>query len=202
MTVKHKWLMTRYGKTAAAAWAGSALLLAVWMFGFYLPQHHKLMQLHQRYREIKQEASLAQKAASEQTHQELEQQVSKADAQLNAFTIPSDQVGSLVFGIGRMAGQLNLAGFSSKSVNVQATEKTDTKMLISEAWLSVAFQGSYEQFARFMNQLERNHPAVFVEKIGIQRNNKGVPACTFQMDLSILISAGQESGSAAVASAG
>lgn len=202
MRMQRRLKLNRYQKTAAAVWACSVILMIIGLFGYYLPQHHQLVSLEKRHRESQEEAELAQKAANEQTQRNLNEQKQTATAQLNAFTIPCDQVSGLVFEVGRIAGQLNLAGFSSKSVSVQSTGKSDIKSLISEAWLSVKFAGSYEQFARFVNLLERNSPAIFVEKVLVQRGTKDISECTFEMELSILMSTGPGDQTPAVAQAG
>lgn len=188
MTRKFKLTLTPYQKAAATVWGISLLLLAAGLFGLYWPQHEKLQQLHKQYEESYEQALAAKEATSLETCRRLEEQVLRSTAQVGAFTVNADQVNGLVFEIGRLAGQLNLAGFSSKSVNVQTTEKTPSKQRISEMWLSVDFQGTYQQFARFVNLLERNTPAIFVEKVSGQRDTKDGTRCTFQMELSMLMS--------------
>ncbi|MCE5185498.1 MAG: hypothetical protein LLF76_05175 [Planctomycetaceae bacterium] len=176
--------LTRYQKILAGEWIAAGALLCAGTVCFYLPQHETLRQMQAQYKETAQQADLAQKAASEKTRLELEQQNQKVTSQLGVFTIPDEQVSSLVFEVGRMAGQLNLAEFSSKSINSGPEDKSGTGL--RESWLAVEFAGTYEQFARFVNLLERNKPAIFVEKVVVSRDSGNRQGCKYQMELSIL----------------
>jgi Tfp pilus assembly protein PilO len=161
------------------------------MFAFLSAAASILSQLHQKYEESGEQVALAKKAACEQTRLQLEQQTEQVAGQLNAYTIPAEQVNRLVFEIGRIAGQLNLAGFASKNLDMQPSSgKSNSKSMLSEVWLSVEFRGSYEQFARFVNLLERNSPVIFVEKVFVNRSRKESYDCAFQMELSILTTTG------------
>jgi Tfp pilus assembly protein PilO len=203
MNKKIKWTLTGYQKMAFSIWGVAGVLLAVGYFAFYLPQHQSLSQLHQKYEDSGEQAALAKKAACEQTRLQLEQQTEQVAGQLNAFTVPSDQVNRLVFEIGRIAGQLNLGAFASKNLDVQsAAGKPNSKSMLSEVWLSVEFRGSYEQFARFVNLLERNSPVIFVEKVFINRSRKESYDCAFQMELSILTTTGINGRALAMMEAG
>lgn len=192
MGKKINWTLTRFQKTALSVWAGAGVLLIAGFFAVYLPQHRALGQINQKYIESGKQAQLAQKAAAEDTRKQLEIRTRQTAEQLGAFTIPSDQISSLVFDIGRMAGELNLAGFASKSIDAQQplSDKKKAKPLLSEAWLSVEFQGSYQQFANFVNRLERSSPVVFVEKVFVTRQRQETEGCQFTMELSILTTTG------------
>lgn len=192
MGKKINWTLTRFQKTALSVWAGAGVLLIAGFFAVYLPQHRALGQINQKYIESGKQAQLAQKAAAEDTRKQLEICTRQTAEQLGAFTIPSDQISSLVFDIGRMAGELNLAGFASKSIDAQQplSDKKKAKPLLSEAWLSVEFQGSYQQFANFVNRLERSSPVVFVEKVFVTRQRQETEGCQFTMELSILTTTG------------
>jgi hypothetical protein len=39
-------------------------------------------------------------------------------------------------------------------------------------WLTVTFEAPFQQFAAFINDMERNIPAVFVESAGIERSRE------------------------------
>ena len=203
MNKKAKRTFTFYQKAAAGVWTASVLLLAAGIFGFYMPQRNSLIQIHQRYQESCQKADLAKEAASEKARVQLEQQTEQVNGQLNALTIPIDHVSGLVFEVGRVANQLNLREFASKNtVDQSNTEKSKSKSksksLLSEAWLSVEFCGSYEQFARFVNLLERNSPAIFVEKVSVVRSNNSDSDNKFQLELSVLTTAGSNGNSIAM----
>ena len=163
---KIKRTYTAYQKSLALVWAASFVSVVAGILVFYMPQRKSLTDIQKRYNQSCQKADTVMEALSDNSRTKLKTQTEQAASQLNDLTIPADKVSSLVFEIGRMANQLNLKDFASKNINDQNKKdkaKTSSKT-ISESWLSAEFRGSYEQFARFVNLLERNSPAIFVEK--------------------------------------
>lgn len=187
MNRKAKKALTRYQKSAIGVWGGCLVLFGAGFFFCYLPQHELMAQVRHRWQDTSRQAAVAQQAASPEARQQVEQQAERVLEQLGAFTISVDQVSGLVFEIGRMADSLKLQGYSSKYLESPTRmEKPTQPPLLSEAWLSVEFSGSYEQFARFVNLLERNRPAIFVEKVTVTRGHSASDICRFQLELSIV----------------
>jgi hypothetical protein len=179
--------LTLYQKTAIGVWGAGVVLFGAVFLLCYLPQHELTAQVQYRFQESSREAAIAKQAASAEANELIEQQARQALEKLGAFTVSSDRVSSLVFEIGRMADSLKLQGYSSKYLDLpMRSVKAAEPRLLSEAWLSVEFSGSYEQFARFVNLLERNQPAVFVEKAFVTRGQTENENCRFQLELSIL----------------
>jgi len=184
---KVKKALTRYQKTAFGVWGASAVLFGAGLFLFYLPQREAMGQVEQRCKELSGQAAAAEQAASAAARGQLEERAEQVLEKLGAFTVGSDQVSRLVFEIGRIAESLRLQGYASKYLESPVrTEKSTEALLLSEAWLSVEFSGSYEQFARFVNQLERHRPAIFVETVSVTRGSSAAESCKFQMELSIV----------------
>jgi Tfp pilus assembly protein PilO len=187
MNRKTKKKLTRYQKTAIGIWGAALILFGAGFFLCYLPQHELVAQVQHRFEDSNRQAAVARQASSAEARQQVQQQAERAIEQLETFAICSDRVSGLVFEIGRMADSLQLQGYSSKHLeSPNRMEKPTEPSLLSEAWLFVEFSGSYEQFARFVNLLERNRPAIFVEKVTVTRGAGGSENCRFQMELSIV----------------
>jgi Tfp pilus assembly protein PilO len=179
--------LNRYQIIVAAVWVSVGILLGTGYFLFYEPQQSELQQSTSQCNESQASLAQAQLAIGETTRIKQQQRCEEVDALLSALSIPQDAVTELVFEIGRIAtNDLRLFEFSSKNHQQKSHPTVGKSKLVSEVWLKVDFQATFEQFAKFLNQLESHTPVVFVEEVAFRRGTGNSPGHKVSLELSFL----------------
>ena len=167
--MKSKIKLSRYTIVTAAVWAVSVVVLGGGYFLFYAPQQAELLQVNNQCDESQTALGQAQLAAQDEAKAKQKQQCEDVSQFISGFSTHQDSVTELVFEIGRIANELRLSEFSSKDQKQKNYSTVGKSELVSEVWLKVEFQATFEQFAQFLNRLECHDPVVFVEEVLFQR---------------------------------
>jgi hypothetical protein len=200
MAPKAKIKLSRYALAVIAVWAFCAVLATAVYFLFYLPQQVEQGQMKQQFSESSEQLEKARLAALDQTREQMKQRYEQTCRTIAGFSTAPDSVTGLVFQIGQIANDLHLTEFSSKNQKNQSASTAGDSKRLTEGWLTVEFFGTFGQFAQFINQLERNCPVVFVEKVFFRRGATGSKGHEVKLELSFLAST--ETMNAPVAMAG
>ncbi|MHC5083050.1 MAG: hypothetical protein ACYTET_03825 [Planctomycetota bacterium] len=197
MEAKKKIKLKPYQIALIVTWGCSVILLAIGYFGFYGPQKIELDNVQRDLTESNDILMIGKKAAKPGILQTLQTERDQAKQKIEDFSVDDEDVTGLVFEIGQIANQLQLTDYSSEireKVSMSTVEKSKT---LVEGWLNVKFIGSFEQFAKFVNQVERNHPIVFVEKVALSRGFDGPNENEVAIELSFLTTQPQNQKSVA-----
>lgn len=179
--------LSRYTLITAAVWVVSVLVLGGGYVLSYAPQQAMLLQVKNQCAESQMALESAQLAAQEKIKAKQQQQCEEAEQLIADFSARQDAVTELVFEIGRIAtNELGLYDFSSKSQKQKAYPTVGKSKLVSEGWLKVDFEATFNQFAQFLNQLERHNPVVFVEEVAFQRGTHQTRGHKISLELSFL----------------
>ena len=188
--MKSKIKLSRYTIVTAAVWAVSVIVLGGGYLLLYAPQQATLLQLKNQCAESQTVLEQAQLAAQDQTKAKQKQQCEEVGQLISGFSTQQDAVTELVFEIGRIANELRLSEFSSKNQKQQNYSTVGKSKLVSEVWLNVDFQATFEQFAQFLNRLECHSPVVFVEEVSFRRGSQDAHNHTTSLQLSFLAETG------------
>ena len=173
--------------TGALAWAG-CLVLFFMIYMFVLsPQKKTKRQFEKQLAERKQVYSLAQKASKKQVQIQLNEQIEKLRNKLNDFSIDFKDSANLIFDIGQIASEKKLASFSIKGKEDRRNSKIPNCDGISEYRIDVKFTSSFNQFAAFLNALERHRPVVFIDDFTITRSKHDDSNPKVSMNLSVFV---------------
>ncbi len=181
--------LSRYAGMLIAVWSLCIVLLVLGYWQWYLPLQAERIEVQRQFSESSQQLEQARLAAREETKQQLKQRLEQSSRTIADFSVPADGVTNLVFQIGQISNDLRLIDFSSKNPKTSYASTLGSTKRLSEGWLSVEFFASFEQFVRFINQLERNCPAVFVEKLQFRRATAESKGHDIKLELSFLASA-------------
>jgi hypothetical protein len=166
----------KYLTKAAILWA-ACLVLFVLAYVFVLgPQNSGKKHLKNKLAEKKQQYEMAQIAAREQTKARLNEEIGNMRDVLNNFVVDSEDSANLTFDIGRIADEQDVASFSIKNNTKQGTAEIPDCNCISENYIDISFIAGFNQFATFVNALERHQPVLFVNEFIVSRSNKDEPA--------------------------
>jgi hypothetical protein len=182
-----------------AVWTISVALLTLCYFAFHLPKREALGQVLRQYKESREQRLLAEKAARQDVRERLERRFTETDQIVRHFSVPQENTTGLVFEIGKIANELNLAEFSSKNQKLKDLSTLKENPEVIEAALRVEFKSSFLKFAQFVNRLERQEPTVFIERVTLRRNEENKREHAVTMELSFMVTKEQDGQNDAVA---
>jgi hypothetical protein len=186
-----------YGLWLTAAWGAGFLVLAACYFMLHLPQKDKLAKVRRQYAESQEMVLIARKAAQPDVRDRLQQRFEDAGQAVRHFSVPQEKTTGLVFEIGKIANDVGLSAFSSKNQPIRDFSTLGESQQVTEASLKVEFASSFLKLAEFINRLERQTPAVFVEQMTLRRNEEGGAEHRVRMDLSFMVTHNQSQSVAA-----
>ncbi len=175
----------KYFTTAALIWAGCFILFLFVYMIVLAPQKKTRKQIENQLAEKKQIYNSALKATQEETKIWLNEQIENLRSKLNEFVIDFKDSANLTFDISQIANEKKLDSFSIKGKDA-SEGSTDFKYL-SENHIDVSFAAAFNQFATFLNALERHWPVIFVDSFKITRSKRGDPGHKVNMNLAVFI---------------
>jgi hypothetical protein len=173
-------------------WGGAfLLLLGVHMF-LTLPQQKELELLGKQLMEKRLKYDSSKAADSEQAQAQLSEKVSGLTEELGRFAAEVDELDGLWFSISRIASEIGVESFQSRGTDDESYSAIANCYDVGTASVEVNFSGSFNKFARFINQLERYKPVVFVDEFTITRSRKEDSEPEAKLVLSIFVRVPEE----------
>ena len=161
-----------YLMRAAMVWAACVVLFLVAYIILLKPQIKNKTNLQNTLNEKKQLYESAQQAADEQTKIRLNEEIEDLRVKLENFVVNQEDSANLTFDIGQIASKKELSLFSIKNKTKRGVSEKNDGNSISENHLDINFFAGFNQFATFVNALERHQPILFVDEFSIARSNR------------------------------
>jgi len=175
----------KYFMTAALIWAGCFILFLFVYMIVLAPQKKTRKQIENQLAEKKQIYNSALKATEEETKVWLNEQIENLRNKLSGFVIDFEDSANLTFDISQIANEKKLDSFSIKGKDTSESS-TDFKYL-RENCIDVGFTAAFNQFATFLNALERHLPVIFVDSFKITRSRRNEPGHKVNMGLALFV---------------
>ena len=173
-------------------WGGAfVVLLGTHMF-LVLPQQRKSELLGEQLMEKRLRYDISKAADSEQVRAQLSEKVSGLTKELGRFAAEVDELDGLWFSISRIAGEVGVELFQSRGMDDESYSAIPNCYDVGTASTEVDFSGSFSKFARFVNQLERYKPVVFVDDFTITRARKEGSEPKVKLVLSVFVRVPEE----------
>jgi Tfp pilus assembly protein PilO len=186
-------IYSRYFKTAGSMWGG-CLVLFVLAYVLMIGPQRKLRQQTEKELEAKQQMYHAViKAAQEENRVKLNEQIEQLRSRLGEYVTSFEDSANLTFDIGEIANDKQVDSFRIKTADRRGSSGIADGEHIREEHLAVSFTAGFNQFATFLNALERHQPVVFVDKFTITRSKQDDSAHKVSMDLAFFVRKRQES---------
>lgn len=162
----------KYLITAASIWAGCfVLFLLVYLF-VIRPQKHTRQRIENRLTEKKQVYESALQVSQDEMKNRLNEKIARLRDRMNDFVIDYEDSANLTFDISNIADEKKVASLSIKGNDkTRITEIPDCKY-IGESYIDIDFVAGFNQFANFLNALERNRPVLFVDEFTITNSRQ------------------------------
>lgn len=182
-----KSIYRKYITTVTVIWAGCFIPL---LFAYMLvlrPQKKSKEHVEKQLAEKRQMYESAIEAAQEETKIWLKEEMGRLQNGLRDFVIDFGDSGNLTFDISRIAGDKQVGSFSIRNKNERGCLGIPNCTYIGENQIDISFTGGFNQFATFINALERHRPVIFVDKFKITREESERLGHQVNMNLAIFV---------------
>jgi Tfp pilus assembly protein PilO len=181
------------------------MAIAIWMacfvvffFAYMLllaPQGKSKMQVEEQLAEKKRIYGSAVKAAQEESKLKLDEEIKQLQNRLRAFVVDSEDLANLVFDVGRIAGEKDVTSFRIKTQENRQGSGSEIPNCshICENQIKIGFNAGFNQFAAFLNALERHQPIVFVDEFAVTRSEQDDSGHQVNMNLAVFVRKRQDS---------
>jgi len=173
----------RYFITVGVIWAACFVLLLFVYLIVLGPQKNNKKHIENTLAEKKQVYELAQRAAREETKIQFNEQLERLQSRLKDFVIDFEDSANLTFDISQIADEKKVTSFSIKSKGNRGLSAIPGCNNIFENHIVISFIGNFNQFATFLNALERHRPVLFVDKFAI--THSGQDESTYRVTLNV-----------------
>jgi len=187
-------------KISVIIWAGCLVLFVVIYLLVLGPQNRSKKRLQSEFDEKKQMYEFAQNAALEETQNRLLRQIESLRNDLDVFIIDFEDSTNLIFDISRIAREKNVASLNVENEKKRIVSGKDDSNNISENCINISFTAGFNQFAAFLNELERHQPVLFVNEFKLKQSNRDESVYQIQMDVAALIKKPQDNKTTAKSS--
>jgi len=160
----------KYLVTTGVIWAACFVVFLLAYILFLGPQKSYEKRTENKLAETKQVYESALKAAQKETKIQLKEQIESLQTRIKDFVIDFEDSANLTFDISQIANENNVASFSIKSKDSRGLSAIPECKYICENNIVISFVGGFNQFATFLNALERHRPVLFVDKFTITRS--------------------------------
>ena len=160
-----------YLRVFSFVWIG-CLVIFIGVYLFVLAPQEKIL------KELKQQ--IADKSSMYDQHKDMITEKNKVAllkdvedlaGKVKLFTIRPDETANLALDISQRAKEHKVTAFSMNAVSVKEGQGVIPDCNdIAEVGMTVSFISSFNQFATFVNAMERSRPVVFIDKFNINRN--------------------------------
>ena len=177
----------KYLVKIAIAWA-ACLALFVLAYIFVLgAQIDSIKRLDNEFAKKKQQYEKALLAASEKAKAGLNEEIEGMRDILKGFVVDLEDSANLTFDIGQIANEEKVSSFSIESKDKRGSLEIPDCNSICESHIDIDFVAGFNQFATFVNALERHRPVIFVNEFAIARSNRGELAYQVSLDVAAFV---------------
>jgi Tfp pilus assembly protein PilO len=158
--------------TAGLIWSACFVVFLLAYILVLEPQRNYEKSIENKLTERKQVYESALRAAQKETKIRLNEQIERLQSRLRDFVIDFENSANLTFDISQIANEKEVASFSIKSKDSRGPSTISEAKYIRENNIVISFIGGFNQFATFLNALERHRPVLFVDRFSITRSGQ------------------------------
>ncbi len=184
----------KYLTTAGLIWAACFVVFLLAYMLVLGPQKNYKNNIENELAEKKQVYESALRAVQKETKIRLNEQIERLQSRLEDFVIDFEDSANLTFDITQIANEKKVASFSSKVKKSGGLSAIPDCKYIRENHIVVSFIGGFNQFATFLNALERHRPVIFVDKFAITRSGQDNSVYRVSLNVAALVKKQQSEG--------
>ncbi len=178
--------IAKYIKLAALVWSGCFVVFLLVYILVLFPLNRRRTYIETEFRKVKTNADAAMLASQEQTKIRLNEQIKELKENLGNFVIEPGNTSNLTYQISGISNNIGLNAFQVTPSGQDITTFDNCKYISGQLY-HVGFTASFNQFAEFLNALERYKPVIFIDTFSITRSRDGKTNHIVDMQLAILV---------------
>ncbi len=182
----------KYIKAAVFVWSGCFIVFLLVFMTVLSPLKKRRTLIETEYTKIKANADDAKLAAQEQTKIWLNERIENLNKSLGDFVIRPGSISNLTYEISGISNEIGLNTFQVSPTGQSVTALDNCKYVSGQLY-QVGFTASFNQFAAFLNALERYRPVIFVDTFSIARSRQGDTDHKVGMQLAVLVAKNEKS---------
>jgi len=183
----------KYFITTAFIWAACLVLSLVVYILVLRPQKCSEKRLEERLAEKKQLYESALEAAQRESRIQVDQEIERLKNRLEDFVADFEDSPNLTFDISQIATEKKVTSFSVKSRENHEVSAIPNCSHICESHMDIGFSAGFNQFATFLNALERHRPVLFVDTFMVTRSKQDGPGYQVSLNVAVLVRKQQDS---------
>ena len=156
-------------KAVVVIWASCLVVFLLAFVLLLVPQEKAKSQLANQLAKLRNEAALARQASSEHTRSRLEQEIAALENTLTQYVVDLDSAAYLPFEISEISKNMDIKSLNLANTDREGFLAIDGCRRVSAKPLHLTFNSSFNDFAGFINALERYRPAIFADTFSIAR---------------------------------
>ena len=153
----------------ALVWGTSLLLLAIIYVFLMTPQKKQLEILHGELAEKEQQHSTSEIADSAKTRTQLRRETTQLSEKLVEYVVGRDDLSKVTFSVKKIASEIGLREYKSKRKTSLPYVPIANCNHIGSMNVNLNFNSTFNEFARFINILERHKPIIFIETFSVEQ---------------------------------
>ncbi len=177
----------------ALIWVGSLVLFVLAYIAVLSPQQKIKQQVETEFAETKRKYNSVIEMSQEETKARFKEELESLQNKLKDFTVDFEDSPNFTFDISQIANEKKVESFSIKTQEDSMNSARLGLKYIKENQININFAGDFNQFVTFLNTLERNRPAVFVDNFKITRSQREELGHRVNMKLTVFVRIQQDS---------
>ncbi len=152
-----------------------------------LPLNRWVGQIEKQVNERIERLNHAAELVSQESLRESEKQFAGSREQFDCFVTKSDGASNFALNVSEVARQLQIKNLSTKGRAEGIFFEIPNCSLIEMSRINISWKGSYTQFIRLVNALERHQPAILIDRFMLFRSETDSRFNEVSMDLTMLV---------------
>ena len=182
----------KYLKIIASIWVSSFVLLFLVYLLVLIPQKNGIKKLEKQIVEQKNIFTQALEVGDYKNKLKMKSEIKNVKDKLDEFVNSFDNLSDLTFDIRQIAGKERIDSFSIKTqINNQNLEIPDCNY-ICQSRIDTTFMAGFNQFANFINSLERHKPVIFIDTFIIKSGTPQNSGNKAKVGLSVFVQKRQD----------
>lgn len=173
--------------TGASIWGACLFIFALAYILALMPLKNSQERADKLITEKKETYESALKASQEKEKSKQFEQIEMLQNNVGDFAIDYDNSANLTFDISQMANDKNVTMFNIKGNDNNRISAIPNCSYINESHLNIDFDAEFNQFATFLNDLERHRPVLFIDTFSISRSGQENAGYQVKLDVAVFV---------------
>ncbi len=177
----------KYLTTIAMIWGVCIVGFLAGYMMIIVPVKESIIQAENELTEKQGIMESAKNTTSTEAKQKLKEEMAKLHQLLAEYAVSYENAAGLTFDISKIVTDKGATGFKINTVSKDSFVPIQDCKYIGENVFKLKFKGTFQQFAYFLNRIERNTPVIFVNEFSIEAPNAAEAKNAVSMEINVFV---------------